>query len=66
MCGDVRNDFVKENPNMEDWGIPRGPTPKGPCTRIPTVSIAVPFSGLTNFSLRNLKGNPKKELQQRL
>ena len=20
MCGDVRNDFVKENPNMEDRG----------------------------------------------
>ena len=25
MCGDVRNDFVKENPNMEDGGIQKVP-----------------------------------------
>ena len=30
------------------------------------VSIVVPFFGLTNFILRILKGNPKKELQWRL
>ena len=33
---------------------------------VPTVSIVVPFVGLTNLILRNLKGNPKKELQWRL
>ena len=33
---------------------------------LPIVSIAVPFSGLTNFVLRILKGNPEKELQWRL
>ena len=35
-------------------------------SEIPTVSIVVPFFGLTNFIVRNLKGNPKKELQWRL
>ena len=30
---------------------------------LPTVSIVVPFFGLTNFVLRILKGNPQKELQ---
>ena len=33
---------------------------------LPIVSIVVPFFGLTNFILRILKGNPKKELQWRL
>ena len=33
---------------------------------VPVVSIVVPFFGLTNFILRNLKGRLKKELQWRL
>ena len=33
--------------------------------RLPIVSIAVPFFGLTNSILRIPKGNPKKELQWR-
>ena len=33
---------------------------------LPIVSIVVPFFGLTISILRNLKGNPKKELQWRL
>ena len=27
---------------------------------LPTVSMVVPFLGLTKFILRNLKGNPKR------
>ena len=30
---------------------------------VPIVSIVVPFFGLTNYILRILSGNPKKELQ---
>ena len=38
----------------------------GASSKLPTVSIVVPFFGLTNSILRILKGNPKKELQWRL
>ena len=33
---------------------------------VPTVSIVVPFFGLTKYRLRIREGNPKKELQWRL
>ena len=37
------------------------PTRLGP-EALPLVSIVVPFFGLSNFILRILTGNPKKEL----